>query len=215
MGDELEVVEFDDFASGGEEEEEEVSEDIPDEIITQPAKRVTKDILLAQFPDGLVLDMHIFCEKCKTLYSARLEPQKLSESAIALIYAVEWKPRLIMTEEVAEVDQEDAIEEKIDIVQLAPIIRILAALEAPKKKSCLSPLIHEYMKTEPGQFRVLEAQRQAETLVTLTDSLSFLLTPLAFRSQPKEVHSVGYLYLSEATIQQVKAKIKKHKAKKV
>jgi hypothetical protein len=215
MSEGSEVVEFDDFASNNEEDEEEISEDIPDEIVTQPAKRVTKDILLAQFPDGLVLDMHVYCEKCKTLYSAYLEPRKLSESAIAMIYAVDWKPRLLMTEEIAEVDQEDAIEEKIDIVQLAPAIRILAALEAPKKKSCLSPLIHEYMKTEPGQFRAQEAQRQAETLVTLTDSLSFLLTPLAFRSQPKEVHSVGYLYLSETTIQQVKAKIKKHKTKKV
>jgi len=214
MGDDLEIVEFDDFASGDEEEEEEISEDIPDEIITQPAKRVTQDVLLAQFPDGLVLDIHVFCEKCKTLYSAHLEPHKLSESEIALIYAVEWKPRLIMTEEVAEVDPEDAIEERIDIVQLAPVIRLLAALEAPKK-SCLSPLIHEYMKTQPGLLRAQEAQRQAETLVTLTDSLSFLLTPLAFRSQPKEVHSVGYLYLSETTIQQVKAKIKKHKTKKV
>ena len=104
MGDDLEIVEFDDFASGDEEEEEEISEDIPDEIITQPAKRVTQDVLLAQFPDGLVLDIHVFCEKCKTLYSAHLEPHKLSESEIALIYAVEWKPRLIMTEEVAEVD---------------------------------------------------------------------------------------------------------------
>lgn len=213
MGDNLEVVEFDDFASSDEEEEEEISEDIPDEVVVQPAKRVAKDELLAQFPQGLVLDLHVFCEKCKTLYSACLDPQQLSEENVALIYAVEWKPRLELIEDAAD-DQEDAIEEKIDIVQLAPAIRMMATLES-KKRSCLSSDIHAYLKTKPGEFRTLEAQRQAATLVTLTDQLSFLLSPLALRSQAAETHSIGYLYLSEATIEQVDAKIKKHKTKKV
>lgn len=214
MGDDSEVVEFDDFASGDDEEEEEISEDIPDEIVVQPAKRVAKDNLLAQFPQGLVLDLHVFCEKCKTLYSACLEPHQLSEDDIALIYAVEWKPHLVLAEDVAEADPEDAIEEKIDIVQLAPVIRLLAALES-KKKSCLSSDVHAYLKTKPGEFRALEGERQGRTLVTLTDQLSFLLSPVAFRSQVAETHSIGYLYLSEATIEQVDAKIKKHKTKKV
>jgi hypothetical protein len=213
MGDDSEVVEFDDFGSGDEEEEEEISEDIPDEVVVQPAKRVAKDELLAHFPQGLVLDLHVFCEKCKTLYSVCLDPQQLSEENVALIYAVEWKPRLELTEDAAD-DQEDAIEEKIDIVQLAPAIRMMATLES-KKRSCLSSDIHAYLKTKPGEFRTLEAQRQAATLVTLTDQLSFLLSPLALRSQAAETHSIGYLYLSEATIEQVDAKIKKHKTKKV
>lgn len=205
-----EIVEFDDFDS---EEEEEVSEDIPDEL-AEPSKRIAKDALLQQFPAGLLLDLNVFCEKCKTLYTARLDPRDCTESEIALIYAVEWDPTLVIAEDIAEPETEDAIEEKVDVVQVAPTIRMLAAMESPKK-SCLSSATHTYMKTNPGVFRAKEASRQAKALVEQVKNLSFLLTPVALRSPPGVVHTVGYLYLSETTLEQVDAKIRKHKMKSV
>lgn len=209
MADE-EIVEFDDFDS---EEEEEVSEDIPDEI-AEPSKRVTKDALLQPFPTGLLLDLNVFCEKCKTLYTARLDPQHCTEAEIALIYSVEWDSTLVIAEDAVEPETEDAIEEKIDVVQMAPVIRVLAAMESPHK-SCLSSATHAYMKTNPGSFRTKEASRQAQALVEQVKNLSFLLSPVALRSPPGAVHSIGYLYISETTLEQVDAKIKKHKVKPI
>lgn len=203
-----EVVVFDDFDS---EEEEEVSEGIPDEL-AEPSKRVAKDALLEQFPAGLLLDLNVFCERCKTLYTARLDPRHLSESEIAMIYAVEWSPTLVIAEDIVEPETEDAIEDKVDVVQVAPAVRVLAAMESPKK-SCLSSATHGYMKTNPGCFRTREATRQANALVEQVKNLSFLLTPVSLRSPPGAVHTIGYLYLSETTLEQVDAKIKKHKTK--
>lgn len=209
-----EVVEFDDFASDEEEElEEEYSDDIPDELIIQPSKKVAKDSVLQEFPKGLIYNLNVFCEKCKTLYTVRLDAAQLTESNIAHIHMVEWKSQLVMIEDVAEQDQEDAIEEKVDIVQLAPAIQMLAAVES-KKSTCLSPDIHAYMKTKPEEFRALEAKRQAQTLLEQKNNLSFLLSTLAMQVRTAETHTFGYLYLSEATIEQVDAKIKKHKTMK-
>lgn len=203
---EYDVGDFDDFSS--EDEEDEVSEEIPDELVL-PTKKIAKDELLAKFPAGLILELHVFCEKCKTLYDATLDPTKLSDQDISLIYSADWRPKLHLVEEVPDVDLEDAIEAKIDIVQIAPALSILAAMET--KKSCLSSQMHSYLKTQPSYFRNLADQEIAQTILRSANSLSFLLSANTVTHKAHGVRTIGYLFVSEDSIDQVDGKIKKHK----
>jgi len=203
---EYDLADFGDFDD--EEEEDEVSEQIPDEIVI-PTKKVAKDELLAKFPTGLVLELHVYCEKCKTLYDATLNPSKLSDADIALIYSADWRPKLRLVEDIVDVDLEDAIEAKIDIVQTAPALSLLAALE--KRKSCLSSRIHTYLKTTPGRLRQIADKDEVDVIYGTANNLSFLLTTNATMSKAQTVRSIGYLVVSEDTIDQIDGKIKKHK----
>lgn len=203
---EYDLADFGDFDD--EEEEDEVSEEIPDEIVI-PTKKIAKDELLAQFPAGLVLELHVYCEKCKTLYDASLNTSKLSDADIALIYSADWRPKLRLIEDIPDVDLEDAIEAKIDIVQMAPALSLLAALEG--KKSCLSSRIHTYLKTTPGRLRHIADKDAVDIVYAAANTLSFLLTANATTSKAQTVRSIGYLFVSEDTIDQIDGKIKKHK----
>jgi hypothetical protein len=202
---EYNLADFDDFES---EDEDEPSEELPDELII-PTKKITKDELLEKFPTGLILELHVFCEKCKTLHDATLDPSALSDADISLIYSVDWRPKLRLTEDVPDVDLEDAIEATINIVQVAPALSILAALEG--KKSCLSSRIHTYLKTQPGYLKQLSDKRAVATLAATANNLSFCLTSNVVSAAAQNVRTIGYLFVSEDTIDEIDGKIKKHK----
>jgi len=110
---------------------------------------------------------------------------------------------------VPDVDLEDAIEATINIVQVAPALSILAALEG--KKSCLSSRIHTYLKTQPGYLKQLSDKRAVATLAAAANSLSFCLTSNVVSASAQNVRTIGYLFVSEDTIDEIDGKIKKHK----
>lgn len=206
------VIAFDEFSDSGgdpEDEEDEMSAELP-ERIEQTAKRLTPDQILEQFPTGLILQLNVFCAKCATQHTIHLDVKTLTEEEVDLIYSVKWESKLRIEEQLDNQEELDEVQvSDIDMIKYGPVLKLLAAVES--NPGCLDRSVHEYLATTPT---ILKQKGMSMEAVELMDShplIPFLLTPRISKFETGQHSNAAFLFVSEYTIDEARAKILKHK----